>query len=158
MSTKVISGHTWLQIITTIFELVNPAKVIKVLESIEKTISNLKSSQKSVVKTSILFPKQSEEVFAKIEKLIPEFLVETRNDLCENPFMREFIIFSEKWIYNSDPNNDILYYFFEKHSYLRNKTRILENYGLVCESTYNDVSRFVISEELATYLTNDIAT
>lgn len=60
------------------------------------------------------------------------------------------------WIYNSDPNNEILHYFFEKHSFLRNKLRILENYGLVCEITYNDVLRFVISEELATYLTNDV--
>ena len=134
----------------------NPAKVIQVLESIEKTISNLKSSQKSVVKASILFPKQSEEVFSRLEKIIPEILSEMRNDLCENPFAREFIVFSEKWMYDPDPNNAILCYYFEKHSYLRNKIRILENHGLVCEITYNDVPRFVISEELATYLTNDI--
>lgn len=134
----------------------NPAKVVQVLESIEKTISSLKSSQKSVVKTSILFPKQSEEVFIKPENLIPELLEEIRNDLRENLFAREFIILSERWIYNSDPNNEILHYFFEKHSFLRNKLRILENYGLVCEITYNDVPRFVISEELATYLTNDV--
>jgi Putative DNA-binding domain len=134
----------------------NDVKTIQVLESIEKTISNLKSSQKSVVKASILFPRKSGEVFSKLEKLIPELLAEIRNDLHENPFLREFIVFSEKWIYNSDPNNEILCFFFEKHSFLRNKIRILENYGLVCEITYNDVSRFVISEELATYLTNDV--
>jgi Putative DNA-binding domain len=134
----------------------NPAKLVKVLESIEKTISNLKSSQKSVVKASILFPKQSEEVFSKLEKLIPELLAEIRSDLRNNPFMREFIILSERWMYNSDPNNKILHYFFEKHSCLRNKLRILENYGLVCEITYNDVPRFVISEELANHLTSDV--
>jgi hypothetical protein len=134
----------------------NPAKMVQVLESIEKTLSNLKPSQKSVAKTNILFPKHSKEVFPRLEKIIPELLAEIRNDLHENPFIREFILLSERWIYNPDPNNDILVYFYEKHSFLRNKVRILENYGLVCEITYNDVPRFVISEELATYLANDV--
>ncbi|MBD2615013.1 MAG: hypothetical protein RMY62_009780 [Nostoc sp. ZfuVER08] len=49
----------------------------------------------------------------------------------------------------------VLAYYFEDHSHLRNKLRILENYGLIYEITYNDVARFVISEELAAYLTSD---
>lgn len=132
----------------------NSDKVIQVLKSIDKSISSLKSSQKKVFKASILFPKQSEEVFSKIEKLIPELLAEIRDDLCGNSFSREFIILSERWMYDSDPNNEVLCYYFETHSFLRNKIRILENYGLVCEITYNDIPRFILSEELVYYLTS----
>lgn len=49
----------------------------------------------------------------------------------------------------------VLAYYFEDHSHLRNKLRILENYGLIYEITYNNVARFVISKELAVYLTSD---
>jgi hypothetical protein len=133
----------------------HPEKMVRTLEKIEKTLSGLRASRESVVKPSILLPKQSDSVFSSIEKLIPELVADMKNDLREYPFIREFIILSNKWIYNSDPNNMVLAYYFEAHSHLRNKLRILENYGLIYEITYNDVPRFVISEELAAYLTSD---
>ena len=77
-----------------------------------------------------------------------------KNDLREYPFDREFIILSKDWTYNGDPNNMVLQYHFEDHAYLRNKLRILENYGLIYEITYNNVDRFVVLEELADYLMN----
>lgn len=133
----------------------NPEKMVRTLEKIEKTLSGLRVSRESVVKPSLLLPKQSDSVLSSVEKLIPELLADMKNGLSEYPFIREFVILSNKWVYNSDPNNMVLSYYFEDHSYLRNKLRILENYGLIYEITYNDVSRFVISEELAAYLTND---
>ncbi|MCL6751788.1 putative DNA binding domain-containing protein [Nostoc sp. CCCryo 231-06] len=133
----------------------NPEKMVRTLEKIEKTLSGLRVSRESVVKPSLLLPKQSDSVLSSVEKLIPELLADMKNDLSEYPFIREFVILSNKWVYNSDPNNMVLSYYFEDHSYLRNKLRILENYGLIYEITYNDVSRFVISEELAAYLTSD---
>lgn len=131
----------------------NPEKMVRTLEKIEKTLSGLRVSRESVVKPSLLLPKQSDSVLLSVEKLIPELLADMKNDLCEYPFIREFVILSNKWVYNSDPNNMVLAYYFEDH--LRNKLRILENYGLIYEITYNDVYRFVISEELAAYLTSD---
>ncbi|MCC5642033.1 ATP-binding protein [Nostoc sp. CHAB 5824] len=133
----------------------NPEKMVRILEKIEKTLSGLRVSRESVVKPSLLLPKQSDNVLSSAEKLIPELLADMKNDLSEYPFIREFVILSNKWVYNSDPNNMVLSYYFEDHSYLRNKLRILENYGLIYEITYNDVARFVISEELAAYLTSD---
>ena len=133
----------------------NPEKMVRTLEKIEKTLSGLRVSRESVVKPSLLLPKQSDSVLSSVEKLIPELLADMKNDLSEYPFIREFVILSNKWVYDSDPNNMVLAYYFENHSYLRNKLRILENYGLIYEITYDDVARFVISEELAAYLTSD---
>jgi len=79
-----------------------------------------------------------------------------KNDLSEHPFGREFIIISKNWIYSENPNNLVFEYYFEDHPYLRNKLRILENYVLIYEITYNDTPRFVISEELAAYLTGSL--
>lgn len=133
----------------------NADKVVKLLEKIEKTLSNLKVSRESVIKPSLILPKQSDVVFSSIENLLPELIADMKNDLCQHPFLREFIILSKQWTYNPDPNNTVLEYYFEDHSFLRNKLRILENYGLIYEITYNDVTRFVISEELATYLVSN---
>lgn len=133
----------------------NSEKMVRTLEKIEKTLAGLRVSRESVVKPSLLLPKQAGSVFSSVEKLIPDLLADMKNDLCEDPFVREFIILSNKWVYNSNPNNMVVAYYFEDHSHLRNKLRILENYGLIYEITYNDVARFVISEELATYLTSD---
>lgn len=133
----------------------NTQKMVRALGSIEKTLSRLILSRESVVKPSLPLPKQSKSVFPSIEKLIPELLSDMKNDLSEYPFAREFVILSKNWVYNADPNNMVLAYYFENHSYLRNKLRILENHGLIYEITYNDVTRFVISEELAAYLTGN---
>ena len=77
-----------------------------------------------------------------------------KNDLNEYPFAREFVILSKDWTYNGNPNNMVLEYYFEEYVYLRNKLRILENYALIYEITYDNTVRFVISEKLANYLTN----
>jgi hypothetical protein len=98
--------------------------------------------------------KPSESIFTDIENLMPELLAEMKKDLREYPVAREFIIMPKGADDRGDENNFILQYFFEDHDWLTSKLRILENHALIYEITYNNTLRFVISEELATYLTN----
>lgn len=132
----------------------NPAKMVKELESIKKLLLQLTASRENVAKPSLVLSKPSESIFLDMEKLIPELLAEMRNDLLESPFAREFILMPKGAVYNGDPNNSILEYYFEDHTWLRSKLRILENHALIYEITYNNTPRFVISEELAAYLMN----
>ncbi|MEG3986810.1 ATP-binding protein [Microcoleus sp. S28C3] len=132
----------------------NPAKMVKALESINEVLLKLTISREKAAKPSFVLSKPSESIFTDIENLIPELLAEMKKDLREYPVAREFIIMPKGAVYNGDKNNLILEYFFEDHSWLRSKLRILENHALIYEITYNNTLRFVISEELATYLTN----
>ena len=130
----------------------NPAKIVKALESINKALLQLTNSRENAAKPSLVLSKPSESIFIDVEKLIPELLAEMRNDLFEHPFARELILMPKSAGYDGDPNNLILVYYFENHTWLRSKIRILENYALIYEITYNSTPRFVISEELAAYL------
>jgi len=130
----------------------NPAKIVKALESINKALLQLTNSRENAAKPSLVLSKPSESIFIEVEKLIPELLAEMRNDLFEHPFARELILMPKSAGYDGDPNNLILVYYFENHTWLRSKIRILENYALIYEITYNNTPRFVISEELAAYL------
>ena len=132
----------------------NPAKMVKALESINEVLLKLTISREKAAKPSFVLSKPSESIFTDIENLIPELLAEMKKDLREYPVAREFILMPKDAVYNEDKNNLILHYFFEDHSWLRSKLRILENHGLIYEITYNNTLRFVISEELAAYLTN----
>lgn len=130
----------------------NPAKMVKALELINKALLQLTNSRENAAKPSLVLSKPPESIFIDVEKLIPELLAEMRNDLCEHSFARELILMPKGAVYNGDPNNLILEYYFENHTWLRSKMRILENYALIYEITYNSTPRFVISEELAAYL------
>ena len=130
----------------------NPAKIVEALKSINNVLLQLTTSRENVAKPSLVLSKPSENIFIDVEKLISELLAEMRKDMDENPFARECILVSKSESYEGNPNNPILEYYFESHIWLRSKLRILENYALVYEITYNSVPRFVISEELAAYL------
>ena len=49
-----------------------------------------------------------------------------------------------------------LAYHYDDHPELDSKLWILQNHGLVQEITYNNVDRYVITEELASYLTGHV--
>ena len=83
---------------------------------------------------------------------MPALFAEMRADLEPKPFCREFVLCGKRWSVNSDPNNAVFAYYFEDHPELRQKIRVLENHGLGTEITYNNLTRFSISEELADYL------
>jgi hypothetical protein len=74
-----------------------------------------------------------------------------REDLCNNPTTREFVLLKRWWVYNSG-GRPYLTYYFDDHEDLEGKIQVLTNLGLVSEITYNDVRRFVFEEELVDYL------
>ncbi len=88
----------------------------------------------------------------KLDDELPELVAEMRDDLRESPFAREFILLKREWSYNGDPDNPVLVYYFNDHPHLRQKIRMLENYGFVQEISFNNIDRFQISEDLAGYL------
>ncbi len=90
--------------------------------------------------------------FRKIGRLMPELLAEMRADLARNPVAREFVLLTRRGTYWSKGHE--LVYYHEDHDNLRSKIQILENLNLVYEITYNNTDRFIITEELADYLSN----
>lgn len=92
----------------------------------------------------------SDKKFAILENTMPDMFNEMRNDLSAHPLSREFVILKKSWAYWAKGNE--LVYYFEDHPELENKLLILQNHGLIREITYNNVSRYIISEELASYL------
>ena len=89
---------------------------------------------------------------AKLETIMPDLLKEMREDLKNHPLSREFVLLERAWIYNS-PDLYLAYY-YDEHAELDNKIRILENYGLIQNITYNNTSRYCFTEEFVDYLTN----
>jgi hypothetical protein len=130
----------------------NVAKIVTQLKKIDESLKEMTSSRETISKPNIVLPKPTEKAFFKLEKMIPELLASMKEDLLEYPFAREFIIMYKGNTYNGDENNLILYYYYEDHSFLRHKLRLLENHQLIYEITYNSAPRFVMSEELANYL------
>jgi hypothetical protein len=90
------------------------------------------------------------DAFARLERLIPQLLIEMRQDLAQHPLRREFVLLKRSWSYWAKGNE--LCYYFDDHPDLLSQIQILENYGLVREITYNNVQRYMMSEELAQYL------
>ncbi|MFX0195737.1 MAG: hypothetical protein ACFFCW_06405 [Candidatus Hodarchaeota archaeon] len=88
--------------------------------------------------------------FDKLETLMPDLLAEMRKDLAEHPLKREFVLLEKAWRYW--PSGNELVYYYDDHPDLRNKIRILENYGLVEDISYTSMDRFIITEELEGYL------
>lgn len=88
--------------------------------------------------------------FDKLETLMPDLLAEMREDLAEHPLKREFVLLEKACRYW--PSGNELVYYYDDHPDLRNKIRILENYGLVEDISYTSVDRFIITEELEGYL------
>jgi hypothetical protein len=95
-------------------------------------------------------PSSKSDSFAKVEKLIPDLLAEIRADLADHRLFREFVLLEKGSVYNHREN--YLVYYFEDHPELENQVRILENHGFVKNTKYNNVARYVMSEELAEYL------
>jgi hypothetical protein len=90
--------------------------------------------------------------FQKLEEKMPSLVTEMRNDICKQPFIREFVVLSKNWAYNSDEQNPIFCYFFEEHNNLKPMLKVMQNYGAVTETTYNNTDRFEFTEEFAEYL------
>ena len=92
----------------------------------------------------------SDQVFIELERIMPDILDEMREDLTKHPLSREFVILKKTWTYLARGHE--LAYYFEDHPELENKLRILLNYDLIQDITYTSVSRYIISERFARYL------
>ena len=90
--------------------------------------------------------------FEKLEQKMPELVTEMRADIRSAPFTREFIIGSKRMSYNGDPRNPIFSYHFEDHKDLKPMLKVMENYGAIIETTYNNADRFEFTEDFAEYL------
>lgn len=87
----------------------------------------------------------------KLLRLMPELLSEMKEDLCAHPLKREFVLLKRTWCYNA--RGVELAYFFEDHPDLLDRIRLLENYGLVIDITYNNTDRFRFTEDFVDCLT-----
>jgi hypothetical protein len=90
------------------------------------------------------------DLFARLERLMPELLAEMRQDLVGRPLSREFVVYRTGLVYWAKGHE--LVYHPDEHADLENKLHILKNHGLIREITYNDTPRFLMSEELVAYL------
>jgi nucleoside phosphorylase len=88
--------------------------------------------------------------FARVEKLMPELVSEIKKDLSQYPLRREFVVLKKSWSYWA--RGEELVYYYEDHPELDGKLRVLDNLGLIREITYNEVIRYIITEEFADYL------
>jgi hypothetical protein len=93
---------------------------------------------------------QFDERFERLEQLMPALLDEMRKDMNTTPLHREIVLLGKAWIYNGKGNE--LVYYFDEHPDLLAKMQVLVNHGVVSDITYNEVNRFMMSEELARYL------
>jgi TIR domain len=88
---------------------------------------------------------------SKVERLMPDLLAEMRTDVAGHPLCREFVALKKGWVFNY-PDRAMFTYYYEDHTDLDGKLRILENLGLVRDIRHNDVPRFVMEEKLVDYL------
>jgi len=95
----------------------------------------------------------SDQKFIKLEKLMPDLISEMRKDLTSSPLSREFVILKKSWGYWAKGYE--LVYYFDDHPDLENKLLILENYGLIRDITHSNTKHYIITEELASYLTRE---
>lgn len=82
---------------------------------------------------------------------MPDLIGEMRKDLANNPLSREFVILKKSWLY-SGKSHELVYY-FDDHPDLENALLVLQGHGLIRDITYTKTKRYVIAEELASYLT-----
>jgi hypothetical protein len=109
----------------------------------QKAISNANSDYLEITT-------ERKQILNKLEKQLPELFQEMRNDLIQCPFRREIVIVDGEYC---SKGTEFIYY-FKDHPELSGKLQILLNYNLVKDIKYNDVDRFLLSEELVEYLTN----
>ncbi len=90
------------------------------------------------------------ETYTRLETQMPALLAEMRQDLSKYPLRREIVVLKRSWSYWGKGNE--LAYYLNDHPDLLSQLQILANQGLVTDITYNNVTRYLLSEELARYL------
>jgi len=81
---------------------------------------------------------------------MPDLLAEMRKDLAARPLSREFVILKKVWRYWGRGHE--LVYYLDDHPELENELLILQNHGLIRDITFNNVKRYIFTEEFVRYL------
>ncbi|MBI4505354.1 MAG: TIGR02391 family protein [Chloroflexi bacterium] len=135
--------------------LVMANHLMRVLERAKRGRSAGASSTKATRKQAVSRPDApvrgvSAEVGGRLAHLMPELLGEMRADLAKHPLARKFVLLRKGWVYLG--GGDELVYYYEDHPELDSKIRILQNYLFINDITSGQVSRYVMTEDFATYL------
>jgi hypothetical protein len=93
------------------------------------------------------------DLFIRLERQMPDLLAAMRRDLTEAPLAREFVILPRGAHYWAQGHE--LGYYIEDYAHLVDKLHILRNHDLIQDVTYNNTTRFLMSEPLAAYLTGE---
>lgn len=91
-----------------------------------------------------------QDKYKKIFEQIPYLINEMADDLVKDPLAREFVLLGKKWGYND--KRGVLRYYYEDHENLEKKIRALENIKLINDITFNDIKRYVFTEEFVDIL------
>jgi hypothetical protein len=94
--------------------------------------------------------RQPLEKFKRLEIQMPALMAEMRKDLATCPLRREIVMLQRSWNYQAK-GNELLYY-TDDHPDLLSQLQILSNHGLAKDITYNNATRYLLSEDLARYL------
>jgi hypothetical protein len=93
---------------------------------------------------------EADAAFIRLERLMPDLFREMREDFKRSPLVRQCVLLGKSWMCGSVVPE--FRYFFEVHPNLQSQFQILENHGLVQSVYAKIVTRYRISEDLATYL------
>lgn len=136
--------------------LVPEWKKNELAEVLKKGLSEVARAAKSSQRHPLPADRKSTDTtsFRRMESAMPDLFAEMLSDLAEHPLKREFILIPKGAHYNAG-SKEPLVYCYEDHPDLDDKVGLLVNEGAVADITYNSVDRYVISESLAAYLSND---
>ncbi len=73
---------------------------------------------------------RKDNVFSKVERLMPDLLAEMRTDILQSPLCREFVVLRKSWVFWY-PEGTIFTYYYEDHAELDNKLQLLQNLRLI---------------------------
>jgi len=96
------------------------------------------------------------KISTDIERKIPDLLAKMRQGMKEFPLRRDFVLENGPGRYEMETT--YFEYYYADFPELDGMVRILENHGLVRDTTSGNKKRFVIGEELADYLLRDSMT
>lgn len=92
--------------------------------------------------------------FADLERKLPNLLAEIRQDLSEDPLVRQIILLSKRFMYTPGRTPYFVYY-YEAHEKLDSMLTVMQHYGAVYDISFNDVPRYNLTEEFVSFLVGD---
>lgn len=101
------------------------------------------------------FAIQRASPFPNLERKGPVLIAEMREDLKQQPLVREFILLSRGVSYNPGKTPFFAYY-YDDHEYLPSFMKIMEHAGAIYDVTFNSVPRYNFTEGFVSYLIGEL--